>query len=309
LVHRDVKPDNILVTPDGIAKLADLGLVKETETDLNLTRTGRGLGTPHFMAPEQFRNAKNADVRCDIYSLGATLYMMVTGELPFKSCTPLDAWMKKSKNDLPPPRKLNPRVTERTDRAIQRAMAAEPTRRPGNCQDFIADLTGPEPEALKVEPETLKVEVEAPKPEMWYLIYKDTQGAVHTVKGTVIGIRRSFKNGELGEVSHIRASRTKTGEFKPLLSHPEFSDLLETIRKSTESTEELPTFSQIASDPTAHGMPVPQRLVPEVAATAKAEEIPEAPARAGIGVSEWVWSVLLLTAALGLGVGLFFALK
>src|SRR5262249_1895322 len=88
LIHRDVKPDNILVTPDGVAKLADLGLVKEADTDLNLTKTGRGLGTPHFMAPEQFRNAKNADVRCDIYSLGATLYMMVTGELPFKSNGP-----------------------------------------------------------------------------------------------------------------------------------------------------------------------------------------------------------------------------
>ena len=79
LVHRDVKPDNILVTRDGVAKLTDMGLVKDVEGDLNLTKTGRGLGTPHYMAPEQFRNAKTVDVRGDIYSLGATLYAMVTG--------------------------------------------------------------------------------------------------------------------------------------------------------------------------------------------------------------------------------------
>src|SRR5215218_7459030 len=108
LIHRDVKPDNILVRNDGVAKLADLGLVKETDTDLNLTKTGRGLGTPHFMAPEQFRNAKNADVRCDVYSLGATLYNLVTGELPFKSNGPLDAWMKKINNELIEPKALVP---------------------------------------------------------------------------------------------------------------------------------------------------------------------------------------------------------
>src|SRR5207245_4413120 len=73
LIHRDVKPDNILVTRAGVAKLADLGLVKETDTDLNLTKTGRGLGTPHFMAPEQFRNANGADARAAISSLAPTL--------------------------------------------------------------------------------------------------------------------------------------------------------------------------------------------------------------------------------------------
>src|SRR3954469_16519780 len=129
LVHRDVKPDNVLIRTDGVAKLADLGLVKETETDLNLTKTGRGLGTPHFMAPEQFRNAKSADIRCDLYSLGATLYMMVTGELPFRSTSgPLDAFLKKMQNDLRPPRSLNAALSERVDGAIRRAMNPDPEK-------------------------------------------------------------------------------------------------------------------------------------------------------------------------------------
>ena len=118
MVHRDVKPDNIIVTKEGQVKLLDLGLVKEADNDVNLTRTGRGLGTPHFMAPEQFRNAKNADVKCDIYSLGATLYQMVTGELPFRSMGPLDAWMKKINNELTPPSQIVPDLSERINWAI-----------------------------------------------------------------------------------------------------------------------------------------------------------------------------------------------
>jgi serine/threonine protein kinase len=291
LIHRDIKPDNIMVTHDGQVKVADLGLVKDVDAELNLTRTGRGLGTPHFMAPEQFRNAKNADVRCDVYSLGATLYMMVTGDLPFKSCTPLDAWMKKSKNDLPAPRKVNPKVSERLNTAIMRSMSAEPTRRPANCLEFVADLSGAEPEPAK-------------PPEMWYLIYKDNQGEVHTVKGTAVGIRRSFKNGELGEANNIRASRTKTGDFKPLLSLPDFADLLESVRKSTESTEELPTFSQIASDPTSSGAAVPER-----AATTEEVEAAAPAVKARPVIPEWLLSALLLIGALALGVTLFFLLN
>src|SRR5262249_14803212 len=104
MVHRDVKPDNILLSSDGRARLTDLGLVKDAGTELNLTRTGRGLGTPHFMAPEQFRNAKQADPRYDVYGLAATLYMAVTGALPFAGCGPMDAYMRKLGEDLAPPR-------------------------------------------------------------------------------------------------------------------------------------------------------------------------------------------------------------
>src|SRR4051794_7992967 len=172
MVHRDVKPDNVLIRTDGVAKLADLGLVKETETDLNLTKTGRGLGTPHFMAPEQFRNAKGADIRCDIYSLGATLYQMVTGELPFRSNGPLDAWMKKIQNDLVPPKQLVPALSDRVSWAVLRAMSPAPEQRPPSCREFVEDLTWHSTRRL---PGTAGGGM-APSQDLWYLIYKDEQG-------------------------------------------------------------------------------------------------------------------------------------
>jgi serine/threonine protein kinase len=142
LLHRDVKPDNVLVTADGIAKLTDLGLAKEMDAALELTRTGTGLGTPNFMAPEQFRNAKHADVRCDMYSLAATLYQMVTGELPFGQGDPVRILMAKMSNALTPPRHLVPELSERTERAILRALDPEPERRTASCREFVDELLG-----------------------------------------------------------------------------------------------------------------------------------------------------------------------
>ena len=194
LIHRDVKPDNILIRIDGVAKLADLGLVKEADTDLNLTRTGRGLGTPHFMAPEQFRNAKGADIRCDIYSLGATLYMMVTGELPFKSSGPLDAWMKKIQNDLVPPKNLAPDISDRVNWAILRAMSADAEQRPKSCREFIEDLTGHS---------TRRVPAAAPGgvAQPGYVVSglpRRRRDQTHTVKGTASAIRRSLQGRAAG---------------------------------------------------------------------------------------------------------------
>lgn len=221
LIHRDVKPDNIMVTPDGVAKLTDLGLVKDAEDELNLTRTGRGLGTPHFMAPEQFRNAKNADIRCDIYSLGATLYMMVTGELPFGKVGPLDCWMKKIRNDYIPPRQLNPNISDRVDWAIRRSMSGDADQRPNSCREFIEDVTG-----VTIRSQAIPNDQSSKLSDVWYLVYKDDMGETHTVKGTTDGIRRALKENLMGDAHNIRACRTKSGPFQPLKSYTEFRDLV-----------------------------------------------------------------------------------
>jgi serine/threonine protein kinase len=142
VVHRDVKPDNILLTADGRAKLADLGLAKDTDSDAGLTRDSTGLGTPNFMAPEQFKDARHADRRCDVYSLGATLYMAVTGELPFRARGALGVLKKKLGNELVPPRQLVPDLSAWVEAAIVRAVAANPRARHGSCLEFVEEVSG-----------------------------------------------------------------------------------------------------------------------------------------------------------------------
>jgi serine/threonine protein kinase len=286
LIHRDVKPDNILVTPDGQAKLADLGLVKEVDAELNLTKTGRGLGTPHFMAPEQFRNAKHADIRCDIYSLGATLYQMVTGELPFKSTGPLDAWMKKMQNDLVPPRKIVPELSERAEAAIRRAMSPEPEKRPATCREFVEDLTGP---STRKGP---SAEGGATPQDIWYLVYKDDEGNTHTVKGTTAAIRSSLKDGLLGDASNVRACRTKAGPFELLRSFAEFHDLVGGPAATTPPAMPPTTPETPASRPTVRAHAAPTTTRPAVPT---APEAPARPEEAG-AASEHGWLVWVLLA-------------
>lgn len=218
LIHRDVKPDNILVTLDGVAKVTDLGVVKVVDDDLNLTRTGRGLGTPNYMAPEQFRDAKNADVRCDVYSLGATLYTLLTGKIPCDGISPLECWRRKQRNDFPPPRDLNPILSERVSWAVMRALSGDPAQRPATCREFVEDLCGVS--KLPAAPVLAKT-----ADDYWYIVYHDDENEKRTVKGTLDGMRKAIKEGLLGDVSDIKASRSKQGEFVALAQFPEFSEL------------------------------------------------------------------------------------
>jgi serine/threonine protein kinase len=140
LVHRNVKPGSILITADGQAKLTGFDLAKEAQNQ-GLTRVGTLLGTPNFMAPEQFFNASKATPSCDVYSLGATLYMAVTGVLPFDGCEVADMLARKLRNDLPPPREPARVLSERTEWVIRRAMSPHPDQRLVTCGELIEKLT------------------------------------------------------------------------------------------------------------------------------------------------------------------------
>ena len=156
LVHRNVTPDSILIRGDGQAMLTDLCLVKEVDAGSGVTRDGASLGSPNFMAPEQFRDAAKATRKCDIYSLAATLYMAVTGRPPFAGCHLIEMVDKKLRGGPAPPRTLLPSLSERTERAIRRAMSSQPMHRPETCEEFVDNLTGTADFEVPGEP---KVEV------------------------------------------------------------------------------------------------------------------------------------------------------
>jgi eukaryotic-like serine/threonine-protein kinase len=258
LVHRDVKPDNILLTDDGHVKLTDLGLVKEIDADLNLTRTGRGLGTPHFMAPEQFRNAKNADARCDIYSLSATLYMIVTGTLPFQSAGPLDAWMRKVKNDIAPPSQLVPDLSPRVDWAIRRAMSPDPAHRPASCREFVEDLTG---ETDRVQTPVEEAALDVTLANLWHVLYRDPDDIIHATRESTEGVRRVLQDGSLGDAGELRLSRRPQGPFEPARNFAEFRDLMVAIPRRTAGLAPVVSAPPVADEfeevaPSLHDQPM-----------------------------------------------------
>jgi serine/threonine-protein kinase len=140
LVHRDVKPSNILLDESGRAKLADLGLAKSTAPDDQLTMPGVRVGSPGYMSPEQAGGQHELDIRSDIYSLGATFYYLLTGQCAFTGRSPLEIIVKSMREDPPPLHQAAPWVSPRVAEIVARCMARRPQDRYQNPAEVRGEL-------------------------------------------------------------------------------------------------------------------------------------------------------------------------
>jgi eukaryotic-like serine/threonine-protein kinase len=268
MVHRDIKPDNILLTSSGIVKVADFGLAKVVDDDVSMTQSGTGLGTPLYMAPEQARSAKTVDQRSDIYALGVSLYHMLTGKLPYGGESALELIIAKETGKYETARKVCQEVPERLDLIIDKMMAKEAKHRYSDCAEVIKDLAalGVHNDALSfvdgavptgisrsVSPTTAALggtKVSAgPLPtsrqvaktgevkhasRTWYVQFQDAKKKTVVEKLSTGRVLKMLHAGML--TAKARAKASSDGAYVPLAQFPEFTDAIEgqLSRQSTD---------------------------------------------------------------------------
>lgn len=282
LIHRDMKPDNVLLTKKGVVKVADLGLAKATDDDLGLTKTGTGAGTPYYMAPEQARDAKHVDGRADIHALGCMLYEFLTHEKPFEGATLVEVIEAKDKGKYSPARKFNAEVPEKLDLMIGKMLAKKPEHRYQSCAELILDLESlglahdrlsfievdgpqsrsvqnPPPRKLALKkkatpppPSTTKGTTNKPAPPAaaWYASFTGPDGKTITRKLTTDQLQTLIKSESFNEQTQV--SRTLKGGYRALGTYVEFSSLFKAVQtrgKAEKKTEKFQKFyDQIEKD-------------------------------------------------------------
>ncbi len=142
VVHRDIKPSNLIVTPGGQVKLVDLGLARryETQGQVDLTQSGTTLGTFDYISPEQARDPRNVDIRSDLYSLGCTMYHMLTGTPPFPGQNVVQKLLQHQEKSAPDIREINPDVPDSLADLIARLMSKSPADRPASAESCVREF-------------------------------------------------------------------------------------------------------------------------------------------------------------------------
>lgn len=249
IIHRDVKPENVLLTETGLAKLADLGLSKEMHVPSSLTKARHGFGTPFYMPYEQAVNAKKVDERGDLFALGATLYHWLTGQLPFDGVSALEIMERKNEGTFIPASLLVPELPEAVDDLLARLLARNPAERFQTATDLVVAIqrSGLAAETLSFVDRQLalsdpNIQMRAaiaqaatekdvtvgtkPRPavKVWYVRFLDGQGRPRTLMATTQVLLKALQRGQVPVTAS--ASRSKEGEFTPLNLLAEFKDRL-----------------------------------------------------------------------------------
>jgi serine/threonine-protein kinase len=269
LVHRDIKPGNILLTTSGVAKLADLGLAKDLNELSDLTAAHQGFGTSWYMPYEQVLNARFVDGRSDIFALGATLYHLLTGRVPFAGATHAEVVAAKERGKYIRASELNHSVPADLDRILARMLARDPRKRFQTASELVVvleksqladrlpsfvdiDVARQDPEArarlesngqptrpdLGVSPPPA-ADAAAPA-EGWHVRFRDARGQWHTRKATTNQVLHGMREGIWP--AGVEAARAASGaehegrQFRPLEMYPEFrsSPPAETVPAKTE---------------------------------------------------------------------------
>ncbi|MDI6601399.1 MAG: Stk1 family PASTA domain-containing Ser/Thr kinase [Thermoanaerobacteraceae bacterium] len=158
IIHRDIKPHNILLTEDGIAKVTDFGIARAA-TDYTLTYNKNIIGTAQYFSPEQARGGI-VDEKSDIYSLGIVMYEMLTGQVPFEGDSPISVALKHIEENLIPPSRLNHNIPKGIEEIIMKATEKDPNRRYSSANEMLTDINkfASDPDNFRIR----KIEEDAP---------------------------------------------------------------------------------------------------------------------------------------------------